>query len=372
MRRRDFVLTSGSAILTGLATSHLHKPAVGINFEISTPDKDPSEVRSILVDFETLGITPQYLNENKNMKVQVKIEVSNQTKTSDELQTSVKNGTTKQLGNDIDPIVIDGINTDNSIRGTVTVLIDHPNIKDKYAKTFTFDSGNIPDSALTQNLVAWYRFENGDARDYASNSEFPNTTFGNATSYSGTISNATHLTNNGVEDFANGTQTGAFKFDGQSNYIYNDSFPAYGDEARTIMAWCWIANTDSFMNILSLGSGNNSNERWSILLENGTLNVGLIGQQNDYKFFDAGLSTEQWFHIAFTYDGSGTIKMYRDATLFNTSATTSFNTVGGIAVGTIASNDEREFFDGKIDDVRFYNHVLTEPEITDIYNQTKP
>jgi hypothetical protein len=160
MRRRDFVLTSGSAILTGLATSNLHKPAVGINFELSTSDKDPSEVNSILVGFETIEITPQHLNENKNMKVQAKIEVTNQTKTSDELQTSVKNGTTKQLANDINPIVIDGINTDDLIRGTLTVIIDHPDISKKYSKRFT-----ISDSEISQNgQYHYYGNDSGSLR----------------------------------------------------------------------------------------------------------------------------------------------------------------------------------------------------------------
>jgi hypothetical protein len=141
--------------------SNLYKPAVGINFEVSTPDKDPSEVRSILVDFETLEITPEYLNENKNMKVQAKLEVANQTRKSNKLQTSVKNGITKQLENNIEPIVIDGINTGNSIRGTLTVLIDHPDISKNYSRRFA-----ISDSEIAQNGKYHYYGNDGGSLRY--------------------------------------------------------------------------------------------------------------------------------------------------------------------------------------------------------------
>lgn len=52
MKRRPFLVASGSAILTGTGFSELQKSALGLDFEIENiPDKNPSNVDSILLDF---------------------------------------------------------------------------------------------------------------------------------------------------------------------------------------------------------------------------------------------------------------------------------------------------------------------------------
>jgi hypothetical protein len=369
MRRRDFVLTSGSAILTGLATSNLHKPAVGINFELSTSDKDPSKVRSILVDFETLEITPQYLNENKNMNVQAKLEVGNQTKTSDELQTSVKNGTTKQLENDIDPIAIDGINTDNSIRGTVTVLIDHPNIKDKYAKTFTFASGNIPDSTLTQNLVAWYRFENGDARDYTA---ILNAKFADTTPYNGTANGATYQSTGGVSDFQNGTESGSYLFDSSGDEIASIG-TIYDDQRKfTINLWIKPNSPDNIESVINNYEGG-SEQSTIRVRKNGEIQwYNRDSSLNSINYKGGTINAGNWYMITAVRDGSET-RLYIDTSRVGIGSNSNIGqTVGNnnFQIGNQPASDQP--FDGYIDDVRFYNSVLTGTEMTDIYNQTKP
>lgn len=375
MRRRNFLLASGSTILTGSSTGILNKPSIGVEFDISgTPTENPSNVRSIFISFDTLSIEPRYIDTKESARVEVLLEVDNYGVDTQESFITLHNGREKDISSEFDPLVVDGINADNQsyISGTVSVEIDHPSIKDTYDRRFNINDNLIPSSALTQDLVAWYRFEDGDTRDSASNNRFPSVNWGDSTEYKGTILGATHSNSIGISDFENGVGKGGFEFDGQSDYIYNENVPAFQDSERTIMAWCYISSKDSVSNVVSLGSGLNDNERWSILLEDQTLNVGLIGQVNDYKFFDAGLTLDTWAHIAFTYDGAGLCRMYKDGVEFNSSSTTSFDTVKGMAVGTVASNDTREFFDGRIDDVRIYNKELSDSEVVDIYNETKP
>jgi hypothetical protein len=155
MRRRNFILTSGSAVLSGLVASGIQRPAIGLNFEISTPDKDPSKVDSLVIEFETLEITPKYLDEKEPVSVQAKVEVAGQVEKSNKVQTSVANGETKNLKNNIDSLVVDGLNVSESISGEVTVSIDHPEVQDSYSRNFRMDSSDIPDSFV-------YDFETGD------------------------------------------------------------------------------------------------------------------------------------------------------------------------------------------------------------------
>jgi hypothetical protein len=144
MKRRDFIVASGSTVLSGLATSQIQRPAIGLDFEISTPDKDPSEVDSLVIEFETLEITPKYLDENETVNVQAKVEVNDRVEKSNEVQTSVVNGGTKNLENNIDSIVVDGLNVSSTISGDVTVSIDHPDIQDSYSRNFRMYGSEIP------------------------------------------------------------------------------------------------------------------------------------------------------------------------------------------------------------------------------------
>jgi hypothetical protein len=148
MKRRKFMIASGSAVLSGVVASRIQRPAVGLDFEISTPDKDPSEVDSLLIEFETLKITPKYIDENEPVNVQAKVEVNGRIDKSNEVQTSVVNGETKNLENSIDSIVVDGLNASSTIYGVVTVSIDHPDIQDSYSRQFYVNSSEISDSVV--------------------------------------------------------------------------------------------------------------------------------------------------------------------------------------------------------------------------------
>lgn len=186
MKRRKFIFSSGSAILTGgFALSQSQHPAVGLNFELTNiPDKDPKNVDSLVVDFNKLEITPQYLDESQSMTIESKLDISGHEENEPSGDTVfVTNGETKQLSDTIGPMVADGIDTDSSISGTVTVTIDHPDIKDSYSRTFIItDSGtNTTDSEIDY-------FEEGSASPNAPwNSWFSRTGSGSLTAQSETV-----------------------------------------------------------------------------------------------------------------------------------------------------------------------------------------
>lgn len=160
MNRRDFVIASGTSVLTGgIGISQIHRPAIGIDFRIETTKKEPKKVDSLLLDFDKLEITPRYLDESENITVQAELDVDNyQPETSDKLNFSVENGKTEQLSKEIDPVLVEGIDTDSSIYGTVTVSVVHPDIDDSYSRRF-----NVTDTSLS-TLVDSY--EDGNLSEY--------------------------------------------------------------------------------------------------------------------------------------------------------------------------------------------------------------
>jgi hypothetical protein len=156
MKRRNFILASGSTVLSGIVASRIQRPAIGLNFEISTPDKDPSKVDSLVIEFETLEITPKYIDEKEPVSIQAKVEVAGRVKKSNEVQASVVNGETKELEDGIDSIVIDGLNASSTISGEVTVSIDHSDVQDSYSRQFNITGEEIPDSVVHQYPISTF------------------------------------------------------------------------------------------------------------------------------------------------------------------------------------------------------------------------
>jgi len=226
----------------------------------------------------------------------------------------------------------------------------------------------IPDSALTEYMIAWYRFEDGDGRDYASSNRHPNTTWGDGTEYDGTVNSATYDSSGGVTDWENGSPSGAFDFTYESgedielptairdNYINTNT--------HTKMAWVYSTNTGE-QYILGDGTRNNS------LTYNGGLG-GTIYNGSSRDTVVTSINQNQWYHLAMTYDAStDDFEVFVDG-----------SSIGSSNNGTPQSgdnppnigndNDTSRSFGGTLDDVRVYDTVLTQTQINDIYQETQP
>ncbi|MCE2780066.1 MAG: hypothetical protein LW824_21120 [Algoriphagus sp.] len=86
---------------------------------------------------------------------------------------------------------------------------------------------------------------------------------------------------------------------------------------------------------------------------------------------DGSISTNQWYHAALTYDGT-TMKMYLNGQLVGSRAATLSYTnqvqflIGGAGDGPFPGGIYGGF-NGKLDDIGFWNRALTEDEILKIY-----
>jgi len=236
------------------------------------------------------------------------------------------------------------------------------------ARAGIFGSGiAIPDSVLTQDLTAWYRFEDGDARDYTATLDAD---FADSTAYNGTVNGATHQASGGVTDFEEG-DSGTFGFDGVDDYINIGQPPVVkGVSNVTYSAWVKFnaVATGSRQDIFGTGSADVEIEE-----KNGQLTFYIKNSSDNSSTVNAGsITTGEWYHIVGTYDGSQ-MKLYFDgAEIGSTSQTGDINDSGqDVYIGAMGDAGDRNL-DGLIDDFRLYNRSLTGGEISDIYDQTKP
>jgi hypothetical protein len=243
---------------------------------------------------------------------------------------------------------------------------------------------DIPDSALTQDLVAWYRFEDGDARDYTATLK---ETFANSTAYDGTVNGATYQPNGGVTDFENRANSGSFDFSGSDTNEVNlpNSAVQTGNETRTTMCWVKVfSNTGDRQ--MAVGSANgNEGEAWEMevyTVYNGSSErQGALGIHTwaGYNITNENIiSLDEWLHFAATHDGDpSNIQIYLNGqpveTENNNDSSSSLDTSSSFhRMGYSEAHGVGEHhFDGIIDDFRIYNRDLTDSEINDIYNNTK-
>lgn len=235
--------------------------------------------------------------------------------------------------------------------------------------------GGIPDSALTQNLVAWYRFEDGDARDYASNAEFPDVTWGDSTAHDGTVNGATYDSSGGVTDFDNGANSGAFDFVDSTDIIEcgGGLDVAFGG-SHTYM--CWANHEGNPTDGGALMSWNDGNfDKWTVVVrENG-------GDALQAQVDDGGTKAQLehdapnngWYHVALVYDSvSDSCALYVDGTEVATGSQGQPSTpdnefyIGSYFTGRAESNF------GLIDDVRVYDTNLSTTQINQIRLNTEP
>lgn len=218
------------------------------------------------------------------------------------------------------------------------------------------DWSNIP----TNGLVAWYPF-NGNANDESGNG------------YNATI-NESILTKD-----RNGKANSAYGFDGINDYInLNVKLP----NAFTTSLWVCV---DTFTTFVVAGPNYIGSKILSTMdnsIEKTGFEIGLDPSPNYGKNVASFWNTltqniestyligiNKWYLLTATYDGN-TLKYYFNG-VYDKSISASFiQNYKNIFLGArnVTGKTPAFFFKGKIDDVGIWNRVLTQEEITALYN----
>lgn len=219
---------------------------------------------------------------------------------------------------------------------------------------------SIPDSTLTQDLVAWYRFEDGDARDYTNDLE---ATFADTTAYNGTVRGATHQSSGGITDVLSGANSGFLDLSNDSESIeYPDPPQLESATEFTIIGWAKPQTTDD---VLIYGterddaSNNTELRTQGVRVENGgnraqvTSDAATQGSFNHFALVWNAPDVEYYINGNFQGTGSGPSQ----------------------STGSLDAHTGDYFsqsVDIGVDDIRVYNRALSSTEIGSIYNNTKP
>ena len=163
------------------------------------------------------------------------------------------------------------------------------------------------------------------------------------------VSSSSYVDTNYI--FGSGSSTISF-----SLWMYLDSSGAYSSDMEMIANWDSGYNN---MNIQAYIAGAYGND----------LRVGIDNGGNISSGWSPTLDT--WHHLVFTVDGS-TVKIYADAVLQTTSTSGTWGANAGyrsLVIGAAGPGGLCCYFPGMIDQFRIFPSILTQAQITELYNE---
>lgn len=171
---------------------------------------------------------------------------------------------------------------------------------------------------------------------------------------------------------------GALNFDDTDDQVYvadTDSLDFGANDSFTLMAW---VKSDSKNATIFSKRGYNSDGYTSgyclnVHFATGQLWFAIEGNSDDQSYIkgETNLVDGLWHHVAAVRDTvTDKLLLYVDGKIDATSVidttTTSLANNKPLRIGTMEDLYYQAFFDGSIDDMRIYNHALTEQEIVNI------
>lgn len=363
MKRRKFLFSSGSAILSGSAlSSSTNRPAIAIEFEISgVPDnKDPSDIDSILVEFDRLELTPTYIDDNSDATIEIKLDVGSGSSAVSKLSVSLTNGETTDRSDISKSLTIaqDGISTaEDILSGEIVVKVDHTSVSDTYRESFTISGSDIlfDSPVVEESLVGWWplRGANGGAVDYSGNN--------NDGTHDGTTRNVAGRM--GISSTA---------FDGTNDYVNFGNISSLQGNDLTICAWFKTSsNSSNGQAFVKEGSDSGS---WRIQ----TSTVGGVDKWQTVVLtggyaprVEFPIDENTWTHIALTWDNSARkLTCYKNGSFVGSDSTSSNMNTNSNPV-SLAANTGKDIahWEGNICDARGYDQSLGASDIERIYNK---
>jgi hypothetical protein len=95
---------------------------------------------------------------------------------------------------------------------------------------------------------------------------------------------------------------------------------------------------------------------------------------NQPSVYTSTVTLQTWHHLVLTYDSSN-ISIYFDGIFQNSSPKnfpTTFLASDSVMIGTSANLMNNRQYSGGVDDIRFYRCVITQQDVTSLYNESNP
>jgi hypothetical protein len=226
------------------------------------------------------------------------------------------------------------------------------------------DTCNAVSGSLVNGLVAYYPFC-GNSNDQSGNG------------LNGVVNGATLTT----DRFGNSNS--AYNFNGVNNLIKVNHSSSFNSFPMSISLWC--KGNSQYGALISKYTSCSSDNGWQLHSMEGkasTYSYNFLG--GAYLNCDGDsntiISDNNWYNIVSTYDLSG-VKIYVNNVLVLTkpyigngtmSAPTNIQDVYiGTEINSINCSSYNTYYQGIIDDIGIWNRVLTQQEITQLYNQNQ-
>ena len=242
--------------------------------------------------------------------------------------------------------------TDGQVTINMTAVIYGETVKVK---------GQVRPRSMPQGIVGWWKMDEGSGTTaYDSSGNANNGTLTNTPTYAGGV-------NSGGTSYYLGRSV-VFT-SASSRYISIPSNAALTfTGSKSYGAWIKWTNSGAQQDIFTRASGYNL-----YLSSGGTAYYTLTGLTATAQTSTV-VTAATWTHIMIVYDSTvgtnGTVYVYKNGAVTNTvTATAGSSTLASNAAAYIGSSSTpNNYFNGRIDDVRVYNRVLSATEVLQIYN----
>jgi hypothetical protein len=228
--------------------------------------------------------------------------------------------------------------------------------------SFLFLSGiSIFAQVPTNGIVAHYNFNANNGSDAMATNK--------ATAKLNLIDfEADHFGNKGLAPSFNGSNQ-YVQVGSPSKFLFNTAF--------TISAWIKLNNVSGQQAIVSKWASVQSQDQYILMVSNGKLVMAVGNPSFSASGYTgaATLTTGVWHHVVAQWDNSGLHEIYLDGVLDMSTFDANFNSINSTSQTPLyigCQDGVTRFFNGSIDDVRFYQLKLNTTEIQQLYNEANP
>lgn len=219
----------------------------------------------------------------------------------------------------------------------------------------TFTDTILPQRLLCPELTAYYKFNNSWADE--------------------TGNNVTATSNGPFMDTACDGDEESVRFDGSTGEMVTLPWSAgLRPSVQKISVSCWIkpANVTGIKAIAKGQDGNGWDDGWRMILNDDVFNPLLVTDEGWAEVYYSGIQSDTWTHVVMTYDGRQ-LKGYVNGILRDSANLTGnilYHPSSQISMRIGFTNGDY-YFDGQIDEFRFYAGDLIASEVTALYNLHK-
>jgi hypothetical protein len=202
----------------------------------------------------------------------------------------------------------------------------------------------VPSYVPTNGLVGYWPF-NGNANDESGNG------------MNGAV-NGANLTSDRF-----GNVNSAYNFNGINNYI-----SAVRNNLNQFSVSLWF-NANLNQEYSPFVDANNSNWEIYLIYLKPTFTKWITAPSNYEEFISTTtVPLSQWQHIVYTYT-SNNVNVYLNGVLISSFSNVSLvNSNNGLYYFGASISGSSQFYEGKLDDIGIWNRILTQDDITNLYN----